>query len=67
MAIAAKAADPALTLPHPPNRLAPSMNTSSRKPAPQEFVETGVFQAHMAVSLTNDGPVTFMLETGNPS
>lgn len=30
-------------------------------------VETGVFQAHMAVSLTNDGPVTFMLETGNPS
>ena len=30
-------------------------------------VETGVFQAHMAVSLTNDGPVTFMLETGSPS
>jgi D-tyrosyl-tRNA(Tyr) deacylase len=30
-------------------------------------VETGVFQAHMEVSLTNDGPVTFMLETGNPS
>jgi D-tyrosyl-tRNA(Tyr) deacylase len=30
-------------------------------------VETGVFQAHMQVSLTNDGPVTFMLETGNPS
>ena len=30
-------------------------------------VETGVFQAHMDVSLTNDGPVTFMLETGNPS
>jgi D-aminoacyl-tRNA deacylase len=30
-------------------------------------VETGVFQAHMAVSLTNDGPVTFMLETGGPS
>ena len=26
-------------------------------------VETGVFQAHMAVSLTNDGPVTFMLES----
>jgi D-tyrosyl-tRNA(Tyr) deacylase len=30
-------------------------------------VETGVFQAHMEVSLINDGPVTFMLETGNPS
>jgi D-tyrosyl-tRNA(Tyr) deacylase len=30
-------------------------------------VETGVFQAHMEVSLTNNGPVTFMLETGNPS
>jgi len=26
-------------------------------------VETGVFQADMAVSLTNDGPVTFVLET----
>jgi D-tyrosyl-tRNA(Tyr) deacylase len=30
-------------------------------------VETGVFQAHMEVSLTNDGPVTFILETGSPS
>ncbi|MGD1091300.1 MAG: D-aminoacyl-tRNA deacylase [Bryobacteraceae bacterium] len=26
-------------------------------------VETGVFQAHMQVSLTNDGPVTLILET----
>jgi len=26
-------------------------------------VETGIFQAHMAVSLTNDGPVTLILET----
>ncbi len=26
-------------------------------------VETGVFQAHMAVELLNDGPVTIMLET----
>ena len=26
-------------------------------------VETGVFGAHMQVSLTNDGPVTFWLET----
>lgn len=26
-------------------------------------VETGVFQADMAVSLTNDGPVTFLLES----
>src|SRR5882672_1870790 len=26
-------------------------------------VETGVFQAHMDVSLVNDGPVTLMLET----
>ena len=27
-------------------------------------VETGVFQAHMEVALVNDGPVTFMLESG---
>jgi len=26
-------------------------------------VERGVFQAHMAVTLTNDGPVTLMVET----
>ena len=26
-------------------------------------VETGVFQAHMQISLTNDGPVTIMLES----
>jgi D-tyrosyl-tRNA(Tyr) deacylase len=26
-------------------------------------VETGVFQAHMAVSLTNDGPVTLLVES----
>jgi D-tyrosyl-tRNA(Tyr) deacylase len=26
-------------------------------------VETGVFGAHMQVSLTNDGPVTFWLES----
>jgi D-tyrosyl-tRNA(Tyr) deacylase len=28
-------------------------------------VETGVFQAHMAVSLTNDGPVTLLVESSN--
>jgi len=27
-------------------------------------VETGVFQANMAVSLTNDGPVTLLIESG---
>jgi D-tyrosyl-tRNA(Tyr) deacylase len=27
-------------------------------------VETGIFQAHMEVSLVNDGPVTLILETG---
>jgi D-aminoacyl-tRNA deacylase len=27
-------------------------------------VETGVFQAHMKVSLTNDGPVTLIVESG---
>ncbi len=26
-------------------------------------VETGIFQAQMAVSLVNDGPVTFILES----
>jgi len=30
-------------------------------------VETGVFQAHMAVSLTNDGPVTLILESAGPN
>ena len=30
-------------------------------------VETGVFQAHMAVSLTNDGPVTLILESAAPN
>ena len=29
-------------------------------------VETGIFQAHMAVSLTNDGPVTLILESRYP-
>lgn len=29
-------------------------------------VETGVFQAHMDVSLVNHGPVTLILETGEP-
>jgi D-tyrosyl-tRNA(Tyr) deacylase len=28
-------------------------------------VETGVFQAHMAVSLTNDGPVTLLVESSS--
>jgi D-tyrosyl-tRNA(Tyr) deacylase len=28
-------------------------------------VETGVFQAHMAVSLVNDGPVTFLIESSS--
>jgi D-tyrosyl-tRNA(Tyr) deacylase len=26
-------------------------------------VETGIFQAHMAVTLTNDGPVTLLIES----
>ncbi|HEY2140267.1 MAG TPA: D-aminoacyl-tRNA deacylase [Chthoniobacterales bacterium] len=30
-------------------------------------VETGRFQAHMNVSLVNDGPVTLMIETGKNS
>jgi D-aminoacyl-tRNA deacylase len=28
------------------------------------LVETGVFAAHMQVSLTNDGPVTFVVDSG---
>ena len=28
-------------------------------------VETGVFQAHMSIELTNDGPVTILLDSGN--
>jgi D-tyrosyl-tRNA(Tyr) deacylase len=30
-------------------------------------VETGVFQAHMAVSLLNDGPVTLIVESPAPA
>ena len=30
-------------------------------------VQTGVFQAHMAVSLVNDGPVTLLVESPVPS
>ena len=30
-------------------------------------VETGIFQADMAVSLVNDGPVTLIVETANAS
>lgn len=30
-------------------------------------IATGVFQADMKVSLTNDGPVTFVLERNDPS
>ena len=30
-------------------------------------VETGIFQAHMAVSLINDGPVTFLMESAGQS
>ena len=30
-------------------------------------VETGVFAAHMQVELLNDGPVTFVLDSRNPS
>lgn len=30
-------------------------------------VETGIFQAHMQVSLTNDGPVTLIVESKSPS
>ena len=29
-------------------------------------VETGRFQAHMAVALVNDGPVTLLLDTERP-
>jgi D-tyrosyl-tRNA(Tyr) deacylase len=32
-----------------------------------ERVATGVFGAHMRVSLTNDGPVTFWLRTATPA
>lgn len=30
-------------------------------------VETGIFQAMMSVSLVNEGPVTFLVETRDPS
>ncbi len=37
---------------------------SARRLCPH--VETGVFQAHMAVSLVNDGPVTLLVESPLP-
>jgi D-tyrosyl-tRNA(Tyr) deacylase len=30
----------------------------------QVWVESGVFQAHMQVSLSNDGPVTILIDSG---
>ena len=35
-----------------------------RSLAPDVVVETGSFGANMQVSLINDGPVTFLLESG---
>jgi D-tyrosyl-tRNA(Tyr) deacylase len=37
--------------------------TAARRLCPR--VETGVFQAHMAVSLVNDGPVTLIVESSS--
>lgn len=42
-------------------RLFDALVTAARARHPR--VETGVFGAHMSVSLTNDGPVTFWLES----
>ncbi len=42
-------------------RLFDTLVTAARARHPR--VETGVFGAHMNVSLTNDGPVTFWLES----
>ncbi len=39
----------------------------ARARASQVLVATGVFGADMQVSLTNDGPVTFWLETATPT
>jgi D-aminoacyl-tRNA deacylase len=38
---------------------------SALKATPRLRVETGVFQAHMSVELTNDGPVTILLDSSN--
>ncbi len=64
MAIAAKDAAPVSTKPLLLNKPAPSTNISLPSPAVSNLpVETGVFQADMEVSLTNDGPVTLLVES----
>ncbi len=51
--------------PLPPKLRARCMNRSGVAAARMTgiHVETGVFQAHMAVSLVNDGPVTLLVES----
>jgi len=44
-------------------RLFDALAQASRVQHPYGRIETGVFGAHMRVSLTNDGPVTFWLES----
>ena len=36
-----------------------------RKTIPEQYVKTGQFGAHMAIELTNDGPVTIFIDSKN--
>jgi D-tyrosyl-tRNA(Tyr) deacylase len=46
--------------PEPANLLYEAFNTELRESVP---VQTGIFQAHMIIDQTNDGPVTLVYET----
>lgn len=46
--------------PEPANLLYEAFNTELRENVP---VKTGIFQAHMIIDQTNDGPVTLVYET----
>ncbi|HAO61164.1 MAG TPA: D-tyrosyl-tRNA(Tyr) deacylase [Erysipelotrichaceae bacterium] len=46
--------------PEPANLLYEAFNTELRESVP---VKTGIFQAHMIIDQTNDGPVTLVYET----
>ncbi len=57
---------PSFDLAAPPdqaNRLYEHFVTAARRRGVE--TQTGVFRAHMLVSLTNDGPVTLLVETKN--